>query len=76
MYKYFLNTRQLQRSFSHIGPKFHNKGRMYKKTQRNHSGTTLNFFGKTIIFIGITGIIINSADKNTLAAVVRAGQRR
>ena len=70
MYKYFLNPRQLQRSFSHIGPKFHNKGRMYK----NYSGTTL--FGKTIIFIGITGIIINFTDKNTLAAIVRAGQRR
>ena len=76
MYKYFLNPRQLQRSFSHIGPKFHNKGRMYKKTQWNNSGPTLNLFGKTILFIGITGIIINSADKDTLAAVARAGQRR
>ena len=76
MYKYFLNPRQLQRSFSHIGPKFHNKGRMYKKTQWNHSDHTLNLFGKTILFIGITGIIINSADKNTLDAVARVGQRR
>jgi hypothetical protein len=49
---------------------------MYKKTQWNHSGHTLNFFGKSIIFLGITGIIINSADKDTLAAVARAGQRR
>ena len=72
MYKYFLNPRQLQRSFSHIGPKFHNKGRMY--TKRNNSGHTL--FGKTIVFLGITGIIINSADKDTLVAVARAGQRR
>ena len=76
MYKYFLNPRQLQRSFSHIGPKFHNKGRMYKKTQWNNSGPTLNLFGKTIVFLGITGIIINSADKDTLVAVARAGQRR
>ena len=76
MYKYFLNPRQLQRSFSHIGPKFHNKGRMYKKTKWNHSDHTLNLFGKTILFIGITGIIINSADKNTLYAVARVGQRR
>jgi len=76
MYKYFLNPRQLQRSFSHIGPKFHNKGRMYKKTQWNNSGHTLNLFGKTIVFLGITGIIINSADKDTLVAVARAGQRR
>ena len=71
MYKYFLNTRQLQRSFSHIGPKFHNRGRM---------GTPLKnkpmWFGKTILFVGITGIIIKSADRDTLAAVVRAGQRR
>ena len=70
MNKIFLNPRQLQRSFSHIGPKFHNKGKMHK----NHSGYTL--FGKTIIFIGITGIIINYADKNTLDAVARVGQRR
>ena len=70
MYKYFLNPRTLQRSFSNICPKFHNKGKMCRK----HSDHTL--FGKTILFIGITGIIINSADKNTLAAVVRAGQRR
>ena len=76
MYKYFLNPRQLQRSFSHIGPKFHNKGRIYKKTKWNHSDHTLNLFGKTILFIGITGIIINSADKNTLDAVARVGQRR
>ena len=76
MYKYFLNPRQLQRSFSHIGQKFHNKGRMYKKTNYNHRDFILNSFGKTIIFVGITGIIINSADKDTLAAVVRAGQRR
>lgn len=76
MYKYFLNPRQLRRSFSHIGPKFHNKGRMYKKTKWNHSDHTLNLFGKTILFIGITGIIINSADKNTLDAVARVGQRR
>ena len=76
MYKYFLNPRQLQRSFSHIGPKFHNKGRMYKKTQWNNSGPTLNLFGKTIVFLGITSIIINSADKDTLVAVARAGQRR
>jgi len=49
---------------------------MYKKTQWNHYGTTLNFFGKSIVFLGITGIIINSADKNTLDAVARVGQRR
>ena len=66
MYKYFLNTRQLQRSFSHIGPKFHNRGRMGRSP----------LFAKTIIFVGITGIIIKSADRDTLAAVVRAGQRR
>ena len=74
MYKYFLNPRQLQRSFSHIGPKFHNKGRIYKKTKWNNSAHIL--FGKTIVFLGITGIIINSADKNTLDAVARVGQRR
>ena len=66
MYKYFLNPRQLQRSFSHIGQKFHNRGRMASSP----------LFGKTILFVGITGIIINSADKDTLAAVARAGQRR
>ena len=55
MYKYFFDPRKLQRSFSHIGPQFHNKGRMY------HSKYTL--FEKTITFIGITGIIINFADK-------------
>jgi len=49
---------------------------MYKKTKWNHSDHTLNLFGKTILFIGITGIIINSADKNTLDAVARVGQRR
>ena len=76
MYKYFLDPRQLRRSFSHIGPQFHNKGKMYKKTEWNHSGPTFNFFGKSIIFFGITGIIINYADKDTLAAVARAGQRR
>jgi len=76
MYKFFLNSRKVQRSFSHIGPKFHNQGRMYKKTKWNHSEHTLNLFGKTILFLGITGIIINSADKDTLAAVTRAGQRR
>jgi hypothetical protein len=41
-----------------------------------HNGCPLNLFGKTIVLIGITGIIINSADKDTLAAVARAGQRR
>ena len=49
---------------------------MYKKTNYNHRNFILNSFGKTIIFVGITGIIINSADKDTLAAVARAGQRR
>ena len=72
MYKYLFNPRRIQRSFSHIGPKFHNRGRMVWK----HNGCPLNLFGKTIVFIGITGIIINSADKDTLAAVVASGQRR
>ena len=68
MYKYLFNPRRIQRSFSHIGPKFHNRGRRVWK----HDGC----LGKTIVFIGITGVIINSADKDTLAAVARAGQRR
>ncbi len=72
MYKYFFDPRKLQRSFSHIGPHFHNKRQMYKK--RKHSGP--NFFGKSIFFFAITGIIFNYADKDTLDAVARAGQRR
>ena len=76
MYKYFLDPRQLRRSFSHIGPQFHNKGQMYKKTEWNHSGPTLNFFGKSIIFFGITGIITVYADKDRLAAGSGSGPRR
>ena len=49
---------------------------MYKKTEWKHSGPTFNFFGKSIFFFAITGIIFNYADKDTLAAVARAGQRR
>jgi hypothetical protein len=60
MYKYFLNPRQVRRSFSHIGPRFHNKGKIGQKW--NHSGCPLNFFGKSIVFLGSIGIIINSAD--------------
>ena len=60
MYKYFFNPKKLQRSFSHIGPRFHNRKQMF--TQWKHSGCPFNFFGKSFIFLGGVGIIINSVD--------------
>ena len=72
MYKYLFNSRRIQRSFSHIGPKFHNRGKRVWK----HNGCPLNLFGKTIVFIGTTGVIINLADKDTLAALADSVLRR